>query len=101
MNNPSAKQAIEIIDDLVIKTLNTQNAFERAIEHLLKEAERIRTNVDDIYKPLSSDHLRQILQNVSLIIRELGMVEKGFGTLPTQPPHPQMTYETEIGTIKQ
>jgi hypothetical protein len=101
MDNPSAEQAIQIIDDLVNKTLNTQNAFERAIRKLLEEALRIRDSVEDVSLPLSSAQTRQILQNVSLIIRELGMVEKGFGAIRTEAPHPQMTYEAEGGTMKQ
>ena len=99
MENPSAAQAIQIIDDLVNKTLNTQDAFDRAIGKLLEEAARIRDSVEDVGKPLSSDQTRQILQNVSLIIRELGMIEKGFG--PAKVPHPQMTREVEDGTMKQ
>ncbi len=101
MENPSAEQAIQIIDDLVNKTLNTQNAFERAIEKLLEEAMRIRGSVEDISMPLSSNQIRQILQNVSYIIRELGMIEKGFGEITSKAPHQQMTYEVEAGAIKQ
>jgi hypothetical protein len=101
MENPSAEQAIQIIDDLVNKTFNTQNAFARAIEKLLEEAERIRDSVEDISTPLSCGQTRQILQNVSLIIRELGMIEKGFGKAATKAPHPQMTYEIEAGATKQ
>ncbi|WP_319582050.1 hypothetical protein [uncultured Pseudodesulfovibrio sp.] len=101
MENPSAAQAIQIIDDLVNKTLNTQNAFERAIDKLLDEAERIRDTVDDITVPLSNDHIRQILQNVSYIIRELGMIEKGFGKNVPQAPHREMTYEIDADAMKQ
>lgn len=100
MENPSADQAIQIIDDLVNKTLNTRNAFERAIDNLLEEAMRIRGSVEDVSMPLSNDQLRQILQNVSYIIRELGIVENGFGTIPTKTPHQRMTYEAEAGAIK-
>ncbi|MGE4193408.1 MAG: hypothetical protein AB7E51_08475 [Pseudodesulfovibrio sp.] len=99
MENPSAEQAIQIIDDLVNKTLNTQDAFDRAIGKLLEEAARIRDNVEDVGKPLSSDQTRQILQNVSRIIRELGMVEKGFG--PATASHPQMARDVEDGAMKQ
>jgi len=101
MKNPSAEQAILIIDDLVNKTLNTQNAFERAIEKLLEEAMRIRSNVEDSSVPLSNNQMSQILQNVSYIIRELGMIEKGFGEITTKAPHQQMTYEIEAGAVKQ
>lgn len=101
MKNPSAEQAIQIIDDLVNKTLNTQNAFERAIGKLLEEAMRIRESAEDISTPLSSHQIKQILQNVGYIIRELGMVEKGFGKIPTEAPHQQMTYEVEAKAIKQ
>ena len=101
MENPSAEQAIQIIDDLVNKTLNTQNAFDRAIEKLLEEAVRIRGSVEDVSEPLSSDQTRQILQNVSLIIRELGMIDKGFGPDGPKAPHPQMTYDLEDGAMKQ
>ncbi|EGB13644.1 hypothetical protein DND132_0427 [Pseudodesulfovibrio mercurii] len=101
MENPSAEQAIRIIEDLVTKTFNTQNAFERAIEKLLEEAERIRESVEDISQPLSCRQTRQILQNVSLIIRELGMIEKGFGQTATKAPHRQLTYEFEVGATKQ
>lgn len=101
MDNPSAEQAIQIIDDLVNKTLNTQNAFEMAIEKLLEEATRIKGSVDDASLPLSRDQIRQILQNVSYIIRELGMVEKGFGKIIPQSPSHQMTFDVESGAIKQ
>jgi dephospho-CoA kinase len=101
MENPSAEQAIQIIDDLVGKTFNTQRAFERAIGKLVGEAARIRACVEDISEPLSDSQTRQILQNVSLIIRELGMIEKGFGKNATQAPHPAMTYEDGIGALKQ
>ena len=102
MENPSAEQAIQIIDDLVNKTFNTQSAFERAIAKLLVEADRIRDSVEDMSKPLSCDQTRQMLQNVSLIIRELGMVDKSFGSIATKAPHPQMTYEVvEADVLKQ
>lgn len=101
MENPSAEQAIQIIDDLVNKTLNTQDAFDRAIRKLLEEAIRIRGSVDDVSIPLSDCQTRQILQNVSLIIRELGMIDKGFGKKAMKAPHPAMTYETGDGVIKQ
>jgi len=93
MDNPSAEQAIQIIDDLVNKTLNTQHAFAVAIDKLLDEAMRIRDSVDDASVPLSSNQVRQILQNVSLIIRELGMIEKGFGKIIPKAPHHQMTFD--------
>lgn len=101
MKNPSAEQAIQIIDDLVNKTLNTQSAFARAIEKLLEEAMRIRDSVEDTSVPLSSNQTRQVLQNVSRIIRELGMIEKGFGKTTTKAPHRQMTYEVDAGAVKQ
>ncbi|MGE4421020.1 MAG: hypothetical protein AB7D39_01860 [Pseudodesulfovibrio sp.] len=101
MENPSAEQAIQIIDDLVNKTLNTQDAFDRAIRKLLDEAIRIRGSVDDVSTPLSNGQIRQILQNVSLIIRELGMIEKGFGKSVTQAPHRDLTYDDGGCAIKQ
>ena len=101
MKNPSAKQTIGIIDDLVNKTLNTQGAFERAIEGLLEEARRIRGSIEDASLPLSNSQTRQILQNVSRIIRELGMFDKGLGEPATEAPHRQMTYEIDAGAIKQ
>ena len=101
MGNPSAEQALQIIDDLVNKTLNTQSAFDRAIAKLLGEATRIRDSVENLSMPLSRNQTRQILQNVSYIIRELGMVEKGFGKPVTKAPHPKMTYEVETEAMKQ
>jgi len=101
MDNPSAEQAIQIIDDLVHKTLNTQNAFEIAITKLLDEATRIRDSAEDMYAPLSSRQISQILQNVSYIIRQLGMIEKGFGEIIPKAPHKQMTYDIDAGAIKQ
>lgn len=100
MENPSAEQALQIIDDLVNKTLNTQGAFARAIESLLEEAMRIRESVDDTSTPLSSNQTRQMLHNVSRIIRELGAVDKGFGKITAKAPHPQMTYEADSGAMK-
>lgn len=101
MDNPSAEQAIHIIDELVNRTLNTQNAFAVAIDKLLDEAMRIRDSVEDSSLPLSTSQIRQILQNVSLIIRELGMIEKGFGNIIPKTPNPGMTYEVESGAMKQ
>lgn len=101
MENPSAEQAIRIIDDLVNKTLNTQGAFERAIEKLLMEAARIRDNVEDASLPLSNYQIKQVLLNVSYIIRELGMVEKGLGPNFTRAPHPKMTYAIKADALKQ
>lgn len=101
MNNPSADQAIDIIDDLVNKTLNTQEAFNNAIERLLKEADRIRETVEDTSLPLSDYETKMVLLNVSYIIRELGGFDKGFGELLPKAPHPKMTYEVEADAIKQ
>jgi hypothetical protein len=101
MENPSAEKAIQIIDDLVNKTLNTQGAFERAIEKLLVEAERLRDNVEDVSLPLSDYQTKQVLLNVSYIIRELGMIDKGFGPTIAKAPHPQLTYEVESEAVKQ
>lgn len=101
MKNPSGEQAIQIIDDLVNKTLNTQDAFDRAIEKLHEEAARIRANVDDLAMPLSQHQTKLLLLNVSYIIRELGAVEKGFGKPILKTPRPEMPFEIETGTIKQ
>ncbi len=101
MENPSAEQAIQIISELVTKTLNTQSAFDRAIKKLVEEAVRIRDSVEDSSKPLPKKELSLILQNVAYIIRELGMVENGFGRHTAEAPHQQMTYELEVGAVKQ
>ena len=101
MKNPSADQAIQIIVDLVNKTLNTQNAFESAIEKLVAEGTRIRNSADDGSVPLSSNEVRLILQNVSCIIKDLAAVEKGFGVDSSIMPRQQMTYEIEAGAMKQ
>jgi len=101
MNNPSAKHAIQIIDDLVNKTLNTQDAFDRAIEKLLLEAARIRESVEDISMPLSDYQTKQLLLNVSYIIRELGVIEKGFGKPIPKALHQHTAHKVEAGTMKQ
>ena len=101
MENPSAEQAIRIIEELVNKTLNTQDAFDRAIKKLLEEAVRIKDSVEDPSVPLPSRQISEILQNVSYIIRELGMIENGFGATIPKAPHQQMTYEIEAGAMRQ
>jgi len=102
MKNPSADQAIQIIDDLVNKTLNTQNAFEKDIEKLLDEAMRIKATADDFSVPLSNSQTRELVLNISHIIRELGMVEKGFGKpIPKAAPHQQKLYGIDASAMKQ